>query len=211
MAVRDEQPVEFDGPAGALVGIVHAPDGGAEPRGVAVVCHPHPLHEGTMDNKVVHTLARTFAATGIAALRFNFRGVGESAGEYDDGNGEVGDALAAIRLMHKRHGALPLWLAGFSFGSYIALRASATEAPVGLVLAAPAVKRFDFTQAPLPDCPVLVLQGDADDVAPPDAVIAWVNDTFPSPELVLLPGVGHFFHGQLTQVREIVSEFIGDA
>lgn len=211
MAVRDEQPIAFDGPAGALVGIVHAPDGGEKPRGVAVVCHPHPLHEGTMENKVVHTLARTFATAGIAALRFNFRGVGESAGEYDDGNGEVGDALAAIRLMHKRQGALPLWLAGFSFGSYIALRAAATEDPVGLVLAAPAVSRFDFTQAPLPDCPVLVLQGDADDVAPPDAVIAWVNDTFPSPELVLLPGVGHFFHGQLTQVREIVSEFIADA
>lgn len=209
MATRNEAPLEFDGPAGRIEGVLHATDG--EARAIAVVCHPHPLHEGTMENKVVHTLARTFAAQHIAALRFNFRGVGASAGAYDEGRGETDDALAAIREMRACFGMRPLWLAGFSFGSYVALRAAATEAPAGLVLTAPAVARFDFTQLPLPDCPVLVVQGDADEIADPDAVVAWVNAVLPSPDLVLLPGVGHFFHGQLTTLRDIVTEFVSDA
>ncbi len=120
MAAPAEERVTFEGPAGPLEGALALPEGA--PRAVAVLCHPHPLYDGTMHNKVVHTLARTFTAAGIAALRFNFRGVGDSAGAYDEGDGETEDALAAVAFAHDRTGDVPLWLAGFSFGASVALR-----------------------------------------------------------------------------------------
>lgn len=182
----------------------------AAPPAIAVVCHPHPLHDGTMNNKVVHTLARSFAKRGIPAMRFNFRGVGGSAGAYDEGNGEVDDALAMADAMRERFGDRSLWLAGFSFGSFVALGAAARTPCAGLIMVAPPVQRFAFDQA-LPDCPILVVQGDSDEVVDCADVQAWVRGAKPAPRFELLPGVGHFFHGRLTDLRKIVEDFIGDA
>lgn len=210
MAAPREQEVTFAGPAGRVEGILHLP-GPGEARGSAVVCHPHPLHQGTMDNKVVHTLARTFAAAGFATLRFNFRGVGHSEGEYDDGRGETDDALAAMDWLEAEFGRAPGWVAGFSFGSAVALRVASRRTVTGLVTIAPPVQRLGGATAPPPATRWLLVQGADDDVVLADDVIAWVNDLDPGPELVLVGGAGHFFHGKLTQLRNVVDGFIGDA
>ncbi|MEX0900680.1 MAG: alpha/beta fold hydrolase [Gammaproteobacteria bacterium] len=210
MAARADSPLTLVGPAGAIEAALTEPDGAVAPDTFAVVCHPHPLHDGTMDNKVVHTLARSFAKRGVPAIRFNFRGVGGSAGAYDAGDGEVEDTLAVSAYMRERFGDRPAWLAGFSFGSFVALRA-ATRAPcAGLVMVAPPVQRFPFDQA-LPDCPILVIQGDADDVVDCADVQAWAYAAKPMPRFELLPGVGHFFHGHLNDLRKILEAFLGDA
>jgi alpha/beta superfamily hydrolase len=196
-----EQPVAFTGPAGAIEGVLDLPVGG-EPAFLAVVCHPHPLHGGTMHNKVAHTLARALREQGGAALRFNFRGVGASVGVHDGGIGETGDALAAAAEMRERWPVLPLVLAGFSFGAGVALRAAATVQPDWLVCIAPAVDRVPLDGFVAPACPWLILQGDADEVVDPASVVRWAGEAPGAPQLVLLPGVGHFFHGQLHALRE---------
>ena len=208
MAAPTDTALTLDGPVGAVEAVLSAAD--APAVGVAVVCHPHPLHEGTMHNKVVHTLARAFANRGIPALRFNFRGVGGSAGAYDAGDGETDDALAMVAEMHARYPGLPLWLAGFSFGSFVALRASARAGCRGIVLVAPPVQRFAFDQR-VPECPVLVVQGDADDLVAYDDVARWVDATTPRPQFERMAGVGHFFHGHLGVLRAAVDGFIADA
>lgn len=205
-----DSPLQLEGPAGAVEAVLTEPVDGAALAGIAVVCHPHPLHGGTMNNKVVNMLARSFAKLGMPAIRFNFRGVGGSAGVYDDGNGEVDDALAVVDHLRAHFGDQPLWLAGFSFGSFVALRAAAHRRCTGLVMVAPPVQRFAFDQV-LPDCPILVIQGDSDEVVDCADVQSWVRAAEPAPRFELLTGVGHFFHGRLTDLRKIVEDFIGDA
>ena len=202
------------GPAGKLQAILEQPDA---PRGCAVVCHPHPQYGGSMHNKVAHTLARAFVMSGFAALRFNFRGTGASEGEYDNGSGEVDDALAAMHWMRRRAPDKPLWLGGFSFGAAIVIRAAVATPVNGLVSIAPAVSRFaadvagddagsvDMRQ---PACPWLIVQGDADDIVPAEETIAWVNALAPGPELCIMPQAGHFFHGRLVELRERLLAFI---
>ncbi|MCO5977500.1 alpha/beta hydrolase [Ideonella oryzae] len=189
------------GPAGPLEVAVDAPQDTA-PRGVVVVCHPHPLHGGTMDNKVVQTLARAFLQLGYRVVRFNFRGVGASAGQYDEGRGEVDDALAVVAAV--RDPALPLALAGFSFGAYVAAAAAARlpadQAAERLALVGPATSRF-----PVPPVPAdtLVIHGEADDVVPLQATLDWARpQVLP---VVVVPGVGHFFHGQLSVLKSLVT------
>lgn len=189
----------IEGPAGALEALVEAP---AEPRGVAVVCHPHPLYQGTMTNKVAHTLARVFNDLGVAAVRFNFRGVGASAGTYDEARGETDDALAVADWATGRWPAVPLWFAGFSFGAYVALRAAAVRRPVGLVTVAVPVQRFDVAGLAQPDCPWVIVQGDQDELVDVEAVVEWVDSLDPGPELVVMQGVDHFFHGRLRELRD---------
>jgi uncharacterized protein len=210
MAAPVDSRLTLSGPAGPLEAVLTEASDDAAPAAVALVCHPHPLHDGTMNNKVVHTLARSFVARGIPAMRFNFRGVGDSAGAYDDGNGEVDDALAVAGHLRERFGDAPLWLAGFSFGSFVALRAALRLQCVGLVMVAPPVQRFPFDQA-LPECPILVIQGEADSVVACAAVRDWVRAAKPAPRFETLPDVGHFFHGHLTDLRKIVEGFLGDA
>ncbi|MDT7834268.1 alpha/beta hydrolase [Aquabacterium sp. OR-4] len=203
---RDTQLLSIAGPAGALACAIDEPPASATPagapRGVAVICHPHPLHGGTMDNKVVHTLARAALQLGFRTVRFNFRGVGESAGTYDDGRGETDDALAAVAA--HRDAALPLWLAGFSFGSYCAAQAAARLAEAGtpadrLVLVGPATSRFALPAVP-PD--TVVVHGEADEVVPLQATFDWARpQTLP---VTVLPGVGHFFHGQLGLLKHVL-------
>ncbi len=197
----------LDGPAGRLEAVLDLP-GQRAPRAVALVLHPHPQHGGTLTNKVAHTLARSFVGLGFAALRFNFRGVGESAGTWDEGNGELDDALAAAAWLGERYPNRPFWLAGFSFGAAIAIRAAVETTPAGLVSVAPAVQRFASGLVRQPDCPWLVIQGDADDLVDVDDTIDWVDGLEPGPDLQVLPGVDHFFHGKLVLLREAVTAFV---
>lgn len=174
-----------------------------QPRALAVVCHPHPLQQGAMTNKVAYILARAFNDLGALSLRFNFRGVGKSAGHYDNGVGETEDALAALDWLAAQHPGLPLWLGGFSFGAYVALRAQSLRPIERLVTVAPAVERFDVT-IKLPTMPWLLIQGDADEVVSPQATFDWVAGLHVKPQLVVLKGAGHFFHGRLNDVRQTV-------
>lgn len=195
------------GPAGGLEAIIETP-ADSQPVGTVVVCHPHPQYGGTMHNKVAHTLARAFVRNGYAALRFNFRGTEGSAGEYDNGAGELDDALAALQWMRDEFKDGPLWLAGFSFGAAIAVRAAVAAPLDGLITVAPAVSRFAAGLTEQPDCPWLIVQGDQDEVVGVAETIDWVNGLEPGPELAIVEGAEHFFHGRLVDLREIVSDFI---
>jgi len=189
------------GPAGGLACALDAPSDGVAVRGLAVVCHPHPLHGGTMNNKVVQTLARAFVQRGWRSVRFDFRGVGASAGHWDGGVGEVDDALAVVRAF--RAPGEPLALAGFSFGAYVASQAAARlagQAPAErVVLVGPAVQ--NFAVAPLP-AGSLVVHGEADEVVPLSAVLDWARPQ--AQPVVVVPGTGHFFHGQLPLLKSLV-------
>ena len=189
------------GPAGGLACALDVPADGVAARGLAVVCHPHPLHGGTMNNKVVQTLARAFVQRGWRSVRFDFRGVGASAGHWDGGVGEVDDALAVVRAF--RAPGEPLALAGFSFGAYVASQAAARQARQApaehVVLVGPAVQ--NFAVAPLPSGS-LVVHGEADEVVPLSAVLDWARPQ--AQPVVVVPGTGHFFHGQLPLLKSLV-------
>ncbi|MFQ5608786.1 MAG: alpha/beta hydrolase [Woeseiaceae bacterium] len=197
----------IDGPAGKLEAILEMP-AAQSPAGTAVVMHPHPQHGGTMHNKVAHTLARAFVGLGFAALRFNFRGTEASEGEFDDGIGELDDAMAAIDWMRDRFSGPPLWIGGFSFGAAIAVRASLQSTPDGLITIAPAVYRFATGLDEQPGCPWLIAQGDEDELVAVDDTVKWVNSLGPGPELLVMPGAEHFFHGRLIELRDRLTEFI---
>ena len=187
-------------PAGTLEGVTHTP--GVKPRALAIVAHPLPTMGGTMENKVVTTLAKTFAELGFVALRFNFRGVGSSSGSFDNGEGEVEDALAVAGHTQLEYCHLPLVLAGFSFGGYVQARVAQELHPRHLVLIAPAVGRFEMPHVPHS---TLVIHGEQDDVVPLSDVMQWARPQHLP--IVILPEAGHFFHGRLNQVKEIVSHY----
>ncbi len=174
-----------------------------------MVCHPHPLFGGTLTNKVVQTVARALMANGAATLRFNFRGVGASAGSFDDGRGETDDLLAAVGAGRARLPGLPLWLGGFSFGAFVALRGQAAADAARLVTVAPPVGRWDFSAIEAPQCPWLVIQGDRDELVDHAQVATWMAALAPQARLNLLPGAEHFFHGRLHEVKAAVSAFVG--
>jgi hypothetical protein len=170
----------------------------------AIICHPHPLHGGTMNNKVVTTLARAMNELGLPSLRFNFRGVGASAGEYGHGDGETEDLLAVIAWVNQNFPEHKIWLAGFSFGSYIAMRGAFLKRGqvTQLITIAPAVTYFDFTQHHHIDCPWLLVMGEEDELVPIAEVKTWLTKLPVPIQTIFMPGVGHFFHGHLTQLRE---------
>ncbi|MCC5793969.1 MAG: alpha/beta hydrolase [Chromatiales bacterium] len=158
-----------------------------------------------MQNKVVHTLCRALQSLGAATLRFNFRGVGQSAGEWDRGTGETLDVLAACRFMRQRFPGLPLALAGFSFGAAMALRASDTAGADWLVTVAPPPRLLDVRAMPHPpSARWLLVQGRDDEIVPHAEQKAWLSKRGLAPALSEPDGVGHFFHGQLTRLRDIV-------
>jgi len=195
------------GPAGPLVTAIEdppAPAGQARAaRGLALLCHPHPLHGGTLDNKVVQTLARALLALGWRCVRFNFRGAGGSQGQWDEGHGEIDDALAVLSAA--RRPGEPLLLGGFSFGAYVAsqvarrLAQDPSRAAQRLVLVGTAASRFEV--APVP-ADTLVVHGELDDVVPLSAVLDWARPQALPITVVL--GAGHFFHGQLPLLKNIV-------
>lgn len=205
MLIR-ENPVFIDGPVGQLEAL-HLPVDNA--RGVALICHPNPVQGGTMLNKVVSTLQRTARDAGFATLRFNYRGVGASAGASDMGLGEVDDAEAVADWLLAEHADLPLTLLGFSFGGFVAATLAGRLEARGLALAnlfmvAPAVMRLGAEQ-PFPQrCPLTVIQPDADEVVEPQRVYDWSAALSRPHELLKVAECGHFFHGKLTDLKDLV-------
>jgi alpha/beta superfamily hydrolase len=180
--------------------VVTAPEG--EPNGMAIIAHPHPLYGGTLDNKVVQTLARAFIALRFIAFRFNFRGVGTSEGVFDDGAGEIEDMLAVASEARRDYPGLPLALGGFSFGGYVAAESARTLQPVGMVLVAPAVDRFTVPAVP---SGTLVVHGEEDDVVLLQHMMKWARPQ--QLPVVVFPGTGHFFHGMLIPLQSLVTRY----
>lgn len=195
-------------PAGELEVIANAPEQLKNPPAVAIICHPHPLHGGTMNNKVVTTLARMFREIGMYTVRFNFRGVGKSTGTFDQGNGELDDLLAVIKWVNTVLPNVPITLAGFSFGSYIAAKGSLQIPTAQLVSVAPPVINFNMHELPPITCPWIVVQGDQDEIVSPAAVFEWIETRNPQPTLIRMEGAGHFFHGRLLELRERLREVL---
>lgn len=200
---------EIEGPAGTLEALFATPDAPRASPATAIILHPHPLHGGTMHNKVVHTLARAFDDLGLATIRFNFRGVGKSAGAYGHGEGELADALAVAAWVRARRPGDAIWFAGFSFGGAVALRAAATAGAAQLVTVAPALRLLDRDDYAPPPCPWLVIQGEADDVVPAAELRAFLAEFPARPATVFMPDAGHFFHQQLNDLRRAVTETLG--
>jgi uncharacterized protein len=195
------------GPAGRLQVALSMPREAL--RGLLLVAHPHPLFGGTMDNKVTHTLARAAAAVGYAALRFNFRGVGDSEGVHDEGRGETDDAVLLARRLSALAPTLPLAFAGFSFGGFVLLRAAVEVGEVDVLTVAPPLRKYvSLPPPPRPRGRWWVLHGTADEVVDyeetRDALAAYA----PPPRLIPVSGVGHFFHGELSVVQRTVGDFL---
>ena len=191
------------GPAGMLevsCAPADAEAGGAR-RGTAVICHPHPVHGGTMHNKVVTIVERALGELGLDTVRFNFRGVGKSTGSYDEGQGESDDLASVVAWVRGVRAGDALWLAGFSFGSYVALRMAKALDADALITVAPPVGRWEFETVELPDCPWLVVQGEEDEVVEPQQVFDWVESLAVSPQLVRMAETSHFFHRRLMDLR----------
>jgi alpha/beta superfamily hydrolase len=205
--MRRAEPLEIAGPAGRIEALLELPEAAAAVPAFGVVCHPHPLFGGAMTNKVVHTVALAMRAAGLPTLRFNFRGVGSSAGIHDAGRGEVDDLAAVVAEGRRRWPGAALWLGGFSFGAYVALQATARLAPALLVTVAPPLGRWDFSQLVPPACPWLILQGDRDELVDAVAVGSWAAALPQPPQLVLLAGADHFFHGRLHELRAAIEAF----
>jgi len=191
-----------DGPSGPLEVAIDRPEGPA--LGVAVLAHPHPLHGGTLTNKVVQTLARACVQAGWTAVRFNFRGVGRSAGAYDEGRGELADLLAVIEAQAPQG---PLCLAGFSFGAFVtshaAVQLQAQRDIQRLVLVGAATSRFEVASVPAPlHLRTLLIHGEQDDTVPLASVMDWARPQ--AMPVLVVPGGGHFFHGQLPLLRDLV-------
>lgn len=197
------------GPAGRIECLADVPESGEERPVTAVICHPHPLHGGTLRNKVVTIIERSLRELGLHTLRFNFRGVGKSEGTFGDGQGELEDLRAVVDWVRQVRPDTDLWLAGFSFGSYIALKA-AQELPVRqLITIAPPVERYEFSELPAPDCPWLAVQGDEDDVVSPQAVFDWAENMGPDAvSLMVMEGAGHFFHRRLMDLRGLIKNHV---
>lgn len=209
MSTRLESPA-LHGPAGALEALLQRREG-VTPEVAAVVCHPHPLHGGTLHNKVVHRVAATLHELGAAVLRFNFRGAGKSEGVHDEGRGELEDARAALRWMQERFPGTRLWLAGFSFGSWIAARLAAAEPVERVILVSPPVQRSEFSV--MRESPVwkLVVQGTHDTVCPPEALepefAAWREPK----RLILVPEASHFYDRRLAALGEALRQGLLEA
>ncbi|HEY6984709.1 MAG TPA: alpha/beta hydrolase, partial [Rhodanobacteraceae bacterium] len=197
------------GPAGTIEVACNVPESDAR-NGVAIICHPNPLQGGTMFNKVVTTLDRGLGEVGLATVRFNFRGVGQTAGEHDEGGGESDDLIAVAEWVRREKPGVTLWLAGFSFGAYVVLRAAPRLDPAQVILIAPPVGRWDFSTIAWPKCPVLIVQGEDDDVVDAQAVLAWADAQTPPPTIVRMPDTGHFFHRRLIDLRGAVRNAVRD-
>ena len=202
-----EQSFFIDGPAGHIETIA-APAAEKVRDKLIVICHPHPLHGGTMNNKVVTTLFRAFRHLGFDVIRFNYRGVGQSQGEFGNTVGETDDLMAVIQWAQSVKPGQGLWLAGFSFGSIVAAKAAKQSNCQQLISLAPPVHHYDFASLSPMSCPWLVIQPEADEVVPPQAVYDW-HDTTQGVELIRLPEASHFFHGKLIALRDIISEHLG--
>ena len=198
----------LQGPAGQLEAQIEFPELPRPDSPAAIICHPHPPDGGTMQNKVVTTLAKAFTESGYISLRFNFRGVGHSEGSYDHGAGELADCLAVMDWLRQARPEASVALAGFSFGAWVALKAGAVAAPKLMVSIAPPVGFRDFSAITRPACPWLAVQGMQDEVVDAGSILAWLDQEPPRPETVVMEQAGHFFHGQLVPLRAHVRAFL---
>jgi len=198
------------GPAGALEVAVEHPEPGTRRALVAVICHPLPTGGGTMHNKVVTMLARSLRELGAVAVRFNFRGVGQSAGVFDNGEGEREDLHAVFKWVRAQHPGHAIWLAGFSFGAYVTLTMQAQLQPDLLISIAPPAGRWDFTAIAAPKMPWVVIQGEEDEIVSPEAVYAWLDGLEAAVDLIRMPGTGHFFHRKMMDLRGALRHSVRD-
>lgn len=206
---------ELPGPAGSLEALLDSPVGA--PRAVAVFGHPHPLHGGTMHTKAVYQAAKAMARIGVAALRFNFRGVGQSQGTFDSGAGEMEDFRAALDYLAARYPGTKLWAAGFSFGSWVALEVGAADDRVtALIGIAPPVATsvsgmsYEFTNTLASTKPKFFVQGEADEVCPLEGMWAFYARLHEPKELVVIDAANHLFEGQTPEVGEALEDLLGD-
>ena len=196
----------FEGPAGRIEAILREAAPGAR---VAIVCHPHPLFGGTMHNKVVFRIARAFQEAGFSVLRFNFRGTGRSEGQHDEGRGEQDDLRAAIAFIEQKFAGAEIWLAGFSFGSMVMLRAACGDRRIRALVAAGApVAKYDFNHLAGCDQPKLFVQGALDEYGPPAELTRFVERLAGPKALKIIAGADHFFEGHLPELAQAVAEFI---
>jgi uncharacterized protein len=207
-----DQLTEFtlQGPVGPLEAISDVAEPPCARRGTVIICHPNSKDGGTMRNKVVTMLERSLRESGLDTLRFNFRSAGESAGEYDNGIGESDDLAAVVAWVRKMRPNDALWLAGFSFGSYVTLRNAVRFKADALISIAPPVGRWSHETLALPTCPWLVVMGEEDEIVEPQAVFDWIDSLEQPPELVRMPETGHFFHRRLMDLRGAVKHAIQD-
>lgn len=202
--------LQLQGPVGVLEAKLEFPDAGVVRRaGCAIVCHPLPTDGGTMDNKVVTTVARALRELGITTLRFNTRGTGNSAGTFDHGVGESDDLHAVAAWLRAAHPDDALWLAGFSFGSFVTLKNAVELRADAVISIAPPVagRGWDFSQIELPQVPWLVVMGEADEIVEPEAVFDWVDALPQPPTLVRMPETSHFFHRKLIDLRQVIQQW----
>lgn len=200
---------EIAGPAGPLEALLDEPAGA--PRAVAVFGHPHPLHGGTMHTKALYQAAKAMPRIGVAALRFNFRGVGRSAGTFDAGPGEQADFTAAITFMSERFPDLPIWAAGMSFGSWIAMTTGAQDARVSLLLGiAPPVDRYDFDVLRTCNLPKFIIHGEEDELISIKEIRKFYAQIPEPKELVTIEDADHLFDGKTTMVGEAVEDLLAD-
>ena len=192
------------GPAGAIECASDVPEKECEIPAVIIMCHPHPLHSGTMRNKVVTIMERSMRELGLRTIRFNFRGAGDSAGEHDEGYGETDDLFAVTEWVRRTRPDDELWLGGFSFGSYICLRAAQNLQIGQMITIAPPVDRYEFSTVQHPDCPWLVVMGDEDEVVALEDVKCWIEDLDPAPDFMVMEMAGHFFHRRLMDLRGLL-------
>ena len=207
-----DEPLAIAGPAGRIEAALDLPEPDAVPQPVlAIVCHPLPTEGGSMHNKVVTMAARALREVGATTLRFNFRGVGQSEGRFDDGVGELDDLRAVAAWARANHPDKILWLAGFSFGAYVSLRLAVELRAAALVSIAPPVGRsWDFSAIEVPTAPWLVIQGEADEIVDPQAVFAWLATLPRQPRLVRMPDTSHFFHRKLIDLRGALKHGVQD-
>ncbi len=202
-----EKPFQFQGTSGLLEGILLVPPE-LKKSTIALLGHPHSLQGGSMNNKVVTTMARAFKELGIASLRFNFRGVGQSQGEYDHGIGESEDMLALAQLWQREKPDTAFYFAGFSFGSYVAYRAAAQWKASALITVAPPVHHYNYEEfQPQPE-PWFIMQGNDDEVVPLSVVLEFTRKVTPRLDLTQFAETGHFFHGKLLELKAALIEKI---
>lgn len=202
-----ESKLFIDGSEGQLQAIELIPDDARDDL-IAIVCHPHPLHNGTMHNKVVTTMARMLRDMQIVSLRFNYRGVGESAGHYGEIIGESADMQAVIKHLQAQYPERKFILCGFSFGSYIAFQGKDYCDTKAIISISPPVSRMPFSEHDLPQCPWLIVQGEEDDVVSPKEVYDYVESLSPHPDLMRFTGTGHFYHGKLIELSAAVAGYL---
>ncbi len=199
----NKEAVLIPGTAGHIEAVIEQPKN-YQKNELAIVCHPNPLQGGTMDNKVVTTIVKAFNNLGITAIRFNYRGVGNSEGTYGSIVGEAEDMMSVIRWVKKWRPNVQFRFAGFSFGAYIAAYAATQEPAVSLVTIAPSVRRMPYALLNKISCPWLVVMGEEDEVVAPQELYDWYEELEADKQLVRFPDTGHFFHGKLIELRNII-------